>query len=153
MPVPRAAGSNLISSGSSQLWKVHVVHGTRSRIPGLSQRGQKSARREIRGTGKNISGVSIVTPRERNDSAFRQEKCRPGIFLLLFLSFFSSSSSSFSYFSSSTAIVSPSFAKGTRITREERGTKRRRSRKRGENKMGRSKWKKRKKWRGGGRRV
>lgn len=30
-------------------------------------------------TGKNISGDSIVTPRERNDSAFLREKCRPGI--------------------------------------------------------------------------
>lgn len=30
---------------------------------------------------QNISGVSIVTPRERNDSAFLREKCRPGIFL------------------------------------------------------------------------
>lgn len=31
---------------------------------------------------QNISGVSIVTPHERNDSAFLREKCRPGIFLL-----------------------------------------------------------------------
>lgn len=31
------------------------------------------------GTGKNISSDSIVTPRERNDSAFLREKCRPGI--------------------------------------------------------------------------
>lgn len=98
---------------------------------------EESARRELRGTGKNISGVSIVTPRERNDSAFRQEKCRPGIFLLLFLSSFSSSSS-FSYFPppSPTLLfvrrrVSPSFVKGTRITREERGTKRRRGEKEG----------------------
>lgn len=30
---------------------------------------------------QNISGVSIVTPRERNDSTFLREKCRPGIFL------------------------------------------------------------------------
>lgn len=42
--------------------------------------GHRGASR-ARETGKNISSVSIVTPRERNDSAFRQEKCRPGIFL------------------------------------------------------------------------
>lgn len=34
---------------------------------------------QAHGTGKNISGDSIVTPRERNDSAFLREKCRPGI--------------------------------------------------------------------------
>lgn len=52
---------------------------TRGRRAISNSRGGESSR--VRGTGKNISGVSIVTPRERNDSAFLREKCRPGIFL------------------------------------------------------------------------
>lgn len=118
---------------------------------------EESARRELHGTGKNISGVSIVTPRERNDSAFRQEKCRPGIFLLLFLSSFSSSFS-FSYFPPpplsnpplrSSSCLSVVREGDTHNAGRKRDKKKKRG-KRGENKMGRSKWKKRKKRRGGG---